>query len=135
MSPPVRIRLRPGYVFFISALRPLTVTVELDALDVEPSRRQTYVATLVRLVAVQPAPRRPLAVHIFSFLCRQDADLGRARRVCLEDDDEPRAGDDEFVRRGGDDQPAGRFERLTGLRRRRALVGHVQRVPAESHTL
>src|SRR3954462_4877245 len=104
----VPILLRPCCFFFISALRPLTVAVELDALDVEPARGQAYVAALVRRGAVQPGPGLPLPVHIFSSPRRKDADQRVTGRVRLEDDDEPRAGNDELVRPRGDDQPARR---------------------------
>src|SRR5436305_11914867 len=90
------------------------------------------------LVAVQPAPRHPLAVHVLSLLRGKYADAHVARRLGLESDDQSRTREDELVRPRRDDQPAGdgvrRLSVLCG-RRRGTLVSYVQRVTAEPYLM
>src|SRR3954463_2326537 len=95
-------------------------------------------AALMSLVAVQPAPRHPLTVHILSLLHGKDADIHITRHAVLESNYQPGSGKDKLVRRNRDNQPAGdSFRRLTALcrRRRGSLVSYIQCVATKPDLL
>src|SRR5690606_10125223 len=86
----------------------LIVSVEADALHLHVSRRNADVASLMRLVAVQPATAYPLSLLEGSFLSAQDAGDAAVRRVRGERKCNAGAGNEELIGAKRNDQAAAR---------------------------
>src|SRR5262245_5327561 len=83
----------------------LAIAVKFHALNIELAGYKSYVPPLMCLVAVQPAPRRPLSADEFSFLHGKQANCV-ARSSVLKSNDQSSPGKNEFVGSNGDGQAA-----------------------------